>query len=69
MQDDFFVLYVQNDYASVLESVFKTEFLLLLSKSYKEKTSKELRLQFSDWWVKLCLYPKQIIIKTAELSG
>ena len=48
MQDDIFVLHVQNDYASVLESVFKTEFLTLLTKRYKDKTGKDLRLSFSD---------------------
>ncbi|XP_033750743.1 unconventional myosin-Ie-like isoform X1 [Pecten maximus] len=48
LQDDLFVLHIQNDYASLLESVFKTEFLSTLSKRYKDKTSKELRTQFSD---------------------
>ncbi|KAL4227974.1 Unconventional myosin-If [Mactra antiquata] len=48
MQDDIFILHIQNDYASVLESLFKTEFLSLLTKRYKDKTGKELRLQFSD---------------------
>ncbi|XP_060576801.1 unconventional myosin-Ie-like isoform X2 [Ruditapes philippinarum] len=48
MQDDIFLLHIQNDYASVLESVFKTEFLSLLTKRYKDKTGKELRLIFSD---------------------
>lgn len=48
MADDLFVLHVQNDYASVLESVFKTEFLTLLTKRYKDKTGKDLRLTFSD---------------------
>ena len=53
MQDDFFVLHIQADYASVLESVFKTEFLSLLFKRYKEKTGKDLRLQFTDRCVNL----------------
>ena len=48
MQDDIFVVHIQNDYASVLESVFKTEFLSLLVKRYKDKTGKDLKLQFSD---------------------
>ncbi|XP_052276602.1 unconventional myosin-Ie-like isoform X2 [Dreissena polymorpha] len=48
MQDDLFVMNIQNDYASVLESIFKTEFLSLLTKRYKDKTGKELRLIFSD---------------------
>lgn len=48
MQDDLFILHIQNEYASVLESIFKTEFLSLLTKRYKDKTGKELRLQFTD---------------------
>lgn len=48
MQDDLFILHIQNDYASVLESMFKTEFLSLITKRYKDKTGKELRLQFND---------------------
>ncbi|KAL5004495.1 hypothetical protein ScPMuIL_017951 [Solemya velum] len=48
MQDDFLLVQVQNDYTSLLECIFKTEFLSLTSKKYKEKTGKELRLQFSD---------------------
>lgn len=51
MQDDLMVLHIQNDYATVLESVFKTEFLSLLTKRYKDKTGKDLRLQFTDKWV------------------
>lgn len=48
MQDDYFILNVQNDYGSLLENVFKTEFLTVLSKKYKERTGKELYIQFSD---------------------
>ncbi|XP_023931310.1 unconventional myosin-Ie-like, partial [Lingula anatina] len=48
MQDDFFIIHVQNDYSSLLESVFKTEFLTALSKKYKERTHKELKVEFSD---------------------
>ncbi|KAK3585324.1 hypothetical protein CHS0354_040273 [Potamilus streckersoni] len=48
MQDDFFVLHIQNEYSSVLESIFKTEFLSTLCKRYKDKTGKDLKLQFSD---------------------
>ncbi|KAJ8305020.1 hypothetical protein KUTeg_018603 [Tegillarca granosa] len=47
-KDDLFIIHVQGDYASLLQSVFKTEFLSLISKKYKEKTNKELRLQFGD---------------------
>ncbi|KAH0619790.1 hypothetical protein JD844_014049 [Phrynosoma platyrhinos] len=47
MQDDLFVLHEQQ-YDSLLESVFKTEFLSLLSKRYEEKTQRRLPLKFSN---------------------
>ncbi|XP_072837845.2 unconventional myosin-Ie [Pogona vitticeps] len=47
MQDDFFVLHEQ-EYDSLLESVFKTEFLSLLSKRYEEKMQRRLPLKFSN---------------------
>ena len=48
LQDDFFILHVQGDYDSFLETVFKTEFLTVLSKRYKDKVGKTLHLTFSD---------------------
>ncbi|XP_064620363.1 unconventional myosin-Ie-like isoform X2 [Lineus longissimus] len=48
LQDDFLVIYVQNEYASLVQSVFKTEFLTTLSKRYKEKVAKNLRIEFTD---------------------
>lgn len=47
MQDDIFILHEQ-EYDSLLESVFKTEFLSLLAKRYEEKTQKKLPLKFSN---------------------
>ncbi|XP_072134519.1 unconventional myosin-Ie isoform X2 [Mobula birostris] len=47
MQDDFFILHEQ-EYDSLLESVFKTEFISLLSKRYGEKMQKKLPLRFSN---------------------
>ncbi|NWS54402.1 MYO1E protein, partial [Chunga burmeisteri] len=47
MQDDVFILHEQ-EYDSLLESVFKTEFLSLLSKRYEEKTQRKLPLKFSN---------------------
>ncbi|KAL7980312.1 hypothetical protein Chor_014641 [Crotalus horridus] len=47
LQDDLFVLHEQ-EYDSLLESVFKTEFLSLLSKRYEEKTQRRLPLKFSN---------------------
>lgn len=48
LQDDFFVLHVINDYASLLESVFKTEFLTVFSKKYESQTGKKLHIEFSN---------------------
>ncbi|XP_069767361.1 unconventional myosin-Ie isoform X4 [Narcine bancroftii] len=47
MQDDFFILHEQ-EYDSLLESVFKTEFLSLLSKRYEERMQRKLPLRFSN---------------------
>ncbi|KAM9183480.1 unconventional myosin-Ie isoform 1-T1 [Dugong dugon] len=47
MQDDIFILHEQ-EYDSLLESVFKTEFLSLLAKRYEERTQKQLPLKFSN---------------------
>ncbi|PVD20173.1 hypothetical protein C0Q70_20668 [Pomacea canaliculata] len=48
LQDDFFIIHIQGDYCSFLESVFKTEFLTALSKRYKEKVGKTLDIRFLD---------------------
>ncbi|XP_059424230.1 unconventional myosin-Ie-like [Carassius carassius] len=47
LQDDFFILH-EDQYDSVLQSVFKTEFLSLLFKRYEEKTQKKLPLKFNN---------------------
>ncbi|XP_027005416.1 myosin IEb [Tachysurus fulvidraco] len=47
LQDDFFIVHEEN-YDSVLESVFKTEFLSLLYKRYEERTRKKLPLKFNN---------------------
>ncbi|KFR02150.1 Unconventional myosin-Ie, partial [Nipponia nippon] len=47
MQDDIFILHEQ-EYDSLLESVFKTEFLSLLAKRYEEKIQRKLPLKFSN---------------------
>ncbi|XP_066551296.1 unconventional myosin-If [Amia ocellicauda] len=46
-QDDFFVLH-EAEYDSLLESMFKTEFLSLLCKRFEENTKSKLSLNFSD---------------------
>ncbi|KAF7668880.1 hypothetical protein LDENG_00278050 [Lucifuga dentata] len=47
MQDDFIILHEQ-EYDSLLECVFKTEFLSLLARRYEEKTQRKLPLKFSN---------------------
>ncbi|CAF90088.1 unnamed protein product, partial [Tetraodon nigroviridis] len=47
LQDDFFIIH-EEQYDSVLQSVFKTEFLSLLVKRYQEKTQKKLPLKFNN---------------------
>ncbi|KAJ1080755.1 hypothetical protein NDU88_000948 [Pleurodeles waltl] len=47
LQDDFFIIH-EAQYDSVLESMFKTEFLSLLYKRYEERTQKQLQLKFSN---------------------
>uniref|UniRef100_A0A8B9K302 Osteoclast-stimulating factor 1 n=1 Tax=Astyanax mexicanus TaxID=7994 RepID=A0A8B9K302_ASTMX len=46
-QDDFFVLH-EAQYDSLLESMFKTEFLSLLCKRFEEQTKSKLPLSFND---------------------
>lgn len=50
-QDDFFVIHVVNDYDSVLESLFKTEFLHVLSKKYEARTNRKLDINFAQRYV------------------
>ncbi|XP_015258865.1 PREDICTED: unconventional myosin-Ie-like [Cyprinodon variegatus] len=47
LQDDLFIIH-EDEYDSVLQSVFKTEFLSLLVKRYQEKTDKKLSLKFNN---------------------
>ncbi|MEQ2158883.1 hypothetical protein GOODEAATRI_016781, partial [Goodea atripinnis] len=46
-KDDFFIIH-EEEYDSVLQSIFKTEFLSLLVKRYQEKTDKKLSLKFNN---------------------
>lgn len=48
MQDDFFIIHSNDGYDSLLESVFKTEILTALTKSYKAKLSSDLDVKFAD---------------------
>ncbi|XP_062848367.1 myosin IEb [Trichomycterus rosablanca] len=47
LQDDFFIIH-EEQYDSVLESVFKTEFLSLLYKRYEDRTQRKLPLKFNN---------------------
>ena len=47
LQDDIFIIH-EEQYDSVLQSVFKTEFLSLLVKRYQEKMDKKLPLKFNN---------------------
>ncbi|TRY86386.1 hypothetical protein DNTS_012150, partial [Danionella cerebrum] len=47
LQDDIFIVH-EDQYDSVLQSIFKTEFLSLLYKRYEEKTRKKLPLKFNN---------------------
>ena len=47
-QDDFFVIRIKEAFPSVLESVFKTEFLTVLTSKYLESTGQQVNISFSD---------------------
>lgn len=47
LQDDFVVLHVRDEYDTVVETVFKTEFLTLLSEKYKHLTNQTLRVEIA----------------------
>ncbi|XP_012539423.1 unconventional myosin-Ie [Monomorium pharaonis] len=48
LQDNFIIIHVKEDYASLLESVFKTEFLSALSKKYLEDIGHPLNVRFNN---------------------
>ena len=52
--DDFMVLRVNNEYDTVVETVFKTEFLTLLSQKYKTVARRDLVVEFSQRCVIRC---------------
>lgn len=47
LQDDFMILHEQ-EYDSLLDCVFKTEFISLLARRFEEKTQRKLPLKFSN---------------------
>jgi myosin-1 len=48
MADDFFVLHIASAFDNVMSSVFKTEFITVLSEKYAEQTGRKLNITFSD---------------------
>ena len=48
LADNFLVLFPNNDFGSLLEVEFKTEFLTSFSKKFKESTGRQLKIEFSD---------------------
>lgn len=48
LQDDFIVLHIPGEYDSVLETVFKTEFLTLLSSKYQDSLSRQLKVDITS---------------------
>ncbi|KRZ72034.1 Unconventional myosin-Ie, partial [Trichinella papuae] len=47
-QDDFLLLTVVNEHATLVECVFKTEFLMKLCKRFQDRTGKTLPIEFSE---------------------
>ena len=66
-QDDLFVVYVNNDYASLLESVFKTEFVTMLAKHYKQEVGQPLPMHFNDRSVSAVNQPFRATMCTPQL--
>ncbi|XP_011302675.1 unconventional myosin-If [Fopius arisanus] len=48
LQDDFVIIHVKEDYATLLQIIFKTEFLSVLSKKYLEVVGHSLNIRFSN---------------------
>lgn len=48
LQDGFLIIHVKEDYDSLLELIFKTEFLILLNKKYVQETGHILNIRFSN---------------------
>ncbi|CAD1472627.1 unnamed protein product [Heterotrigona itama] len=48
LQDGFLIIHVKEDYDNLLELIFKTEFLINISKRYVEETSHILNIKFSN---------------------
>ena len=48
LQDDFIILHIPGEYDSVLETVFKTEFLTLLSSKYQDSVNRQLKVDIAS---------------------
>lgn len=57
-QDDFLVLQVNNDYDTLIRSIFKTELLSTLNRKLRENFNRNLTMNFTDKYmqksVKVC---------------
>ena len=47
-QDDYIVIFIKDTYAACLEVPLKTEFVTTLSKKYKERVGRDLKIMFED---------------------
>lgn len=56
LQDDFIVLHIPGEYDSVLETVFKTEFLTLLSSKYQDSLSRQLKVDITSRYDKFRVF-------------
>ncbi|KAJ3220393.1 Unconventional myosin-Ie [Dinochytrium kinnereticum] len=48
LNDDFFVLHIPSEYDNVMDNIFKTELITVLSEKYNQSVGRPLKLQFSD---------------------
>lgn len=48
LQDDFIILHIKDDYDSLLEMKFKTEFLLVLQKKFRAHLKRDVNVRFSN---------------------
>lgn len=65
LQDDVFIVH-EEEYDSVLQSVFKTEFLSLLVKRYQDKTQKKLPLKFNNLSVNMKTFMRCLCVRGCD---
>jgi hypothetical protein len=67
-QDDFVVLHVPAEYDTVMEMVFKTEFLTLLAEKYKAVTGGTLKVRCCGRGCKV-VFREKLLLTIFSLSG